>query len=78
MTYAPLELKFAEDKLKEAKRLVAKEKFSPAIELLDEALVDAKLAETKALSEREKIQSAEMRDSIDSLRKEIEYKSQAQ
>jgi len=76
ITYAPLELKFAEDKLKEAKKLVAEEEFSPAIQLLDEALVDAKLAEAKSRSEKEKKQTAEMKESINQLRKEIEYKSQ--
>jgi hypothetical protein len=76
ITYAPLDLKFAEDKLKQAKKLVAKEEFSPAIRLLDEALVDAKLAEAKSRSEQEKMQTAEMRESINQLRKEIEYKSQ--
>jgi hypothetical protein len=76
ITYAPLELKFAEDKLKEAKKLVAEEEFSPAIRLLDEALVDAKLAEAKSRSKKEKMQAAEMRESIGQLRKEIEYKSQ--
>jgi len=78
ITYAPLELKFAEEKLNEAKRLVAKEEYPPAVRLLDEALIDAKLAEAKSRSEQEKMQTAEMRESIDKLRKEIEYKSQTQ
>ena len=78
MTYAPLELKFAEDKLQEAKALVAKKDYLPADRLLDEALVDAKLAEVKSRSEQEKLRSAEMRDSIDALRMEIERKSKAQ
>lgn len=78
MTYAPLELKFAEDKLAEAKALVAQEEYEPAVQLLDQALVDARLAEVKSRSEQEKIRSGEMRESIDALRKELEYKSKAQ
>ncbi|MDA8404642.1 MAG: DUF4398 domain-containing protein [Desulfobacteraceae bacterium] len=78
MTYAPLDLKFAEDKLSEAKALVAKKEYLPAGRLLDEALIDAKLAEAKSRSEQEKAQSVEMRDSIDALRMEIEHKSKAQ
>ncbi|RJP94378.1 MAG: DUF4398 domain-containing protein [Desulfobacteraceae bacterium] len=78
MTYAPLDLKFAEEKLKEAKSLVAQKDYLSASQLLDEALIDAKLAEAKSRSEREKMQTAEMRESIDQMRKEIERKSQGQ
>lgn len=78
MTYAPLDLKFAEDKLAEAKALVAQEEYEPAERILEEALIDAKLAEAKSRSEQEKLQTAEMRESIDALRKEIEHKSNGQ
>ncbi len=74
-TYAPLELKFAEDKLTEAKALMDQKDYIPAGRLLDEALADAKLAEAKSRSKQKKIQSAELRDSIEALRKEIEFKS---
>lgn len=75
MTYAPLDLNIAEEKLKKAKALVEKKEFSYANQLLDEALIDAQLAEAKSRSEQEKTQAAEMKDSIESMRKEIEYKS---
>ncbi|MDO9263982.1 MAG: DUF4398 domain-containing protein [Desulfosalsimonadaceae bacterium] len=75
-TYAPLELKFAEDKLTEAKALMEKEEYLPAGRLLDEALIDAKLAEAKSRSVQKRTEATEIRDSIDSLRKEIEFKSQ--
>jgi len=77
MTYAPLDLKYAEEKLAEAKVMVSREEYDAANLILDEALVDAKLAEAKSRSEQEKLQSAEMRNSIDALRKEIEYKTQS-
>ncbi|MDA3894976.1 MAG: DUF4398 domain-containing protein [Desulfobacteraceae bacterium] len=76
MTYAPLDLKLAEKKLMKSKALVEKKEYSSANQLLDEALIDAKLAEAKSRSEQEKNQAAEMKDSIESMRKEIEYKSQ--
>lgn len=69
---APLELKFAEDKLAAAKAAVTKEEFLQAKRLADEALVDAKLAEAKSLSVKAKKQAQEMRDTIDTLRHEID------
>jgi hypothetical protein len=78
MTYAPLDLKFAEEKLAEAKVLVSREEYDAANLILDEALIDAKLAEAKSRSEQEKLQSAEMRDSINAMRDEIKRKSQAE
>lgn len=78
MTYAPLDLKFAEEKLAEAKVMVSREEYDAANLVLDEALVDAKLAEAKSRSEQEKLQSAEMRDSINAMRDEIKRKSQAE
>ena len=69
---APLELKFAEDKLAAAKTAVAQEEFIRAKRLADEALIDAKLAEAKSLSVKAKKQAQEMRDTIDTLRHEID------
>jgi len=69
---APLELKFAEDKLAAAKTAVAQEEFIQAKRLADEALIDAKLAEAKSLSVKAKKQAKEMRDTIDTLRHEID------
>jgi len=69
---APLELKFAEDKLAAAKAAVAKEEFIEAKRLADEALMDARLAEAKSLSVKAKKQAQEMRDAIETLRHEID------
>ena len=73
-TNAPLQLKIAEDKLAAAKGAAAKEDFLNAKRLADEALVDAKLAEAESLSEKAKKQSREMRESIETLRQELERK----
>lgn len=69
---APLELKLAEDKLNEAKAAINEEEFEKAHRLVDEALINANLAEAKSRSEKAKKLSQEMRDSIDTLRREIE------
>lgn len=70
--HAPLELKLAEDKLKTAKAAIKEDEFEQARRLADEALIDAKLAEAKSRSEKAKKLSQEMRNSIDTLRHEIE------
>lgn len=69
---APLELKFAEDKLAAAKAAVIREEFMEAKRLADEALLDARLAEAKSLSVKAKKQAQEMRDTIETLRHEID------
>ncbi|MEW6054080.1 MAG: DUF4398 domain-containing protein [Nitrospirota bacterium] len=71
-TYAPLALRIAEDKLIAAKAAAEKEEFLKAKRLADEAMMDAKLAGAQSLSEKAKKQAQEMRDSIDTLRREIE------
>lgn len=76
-SFAPLELKFAEDKLTEAKIFIEKEEYLSADRLLDEALMDAKLAEARSRSEQKKAEVAAIRENIETLRKEIEFKSQA-
>ncbi len=70
--HAPLELKLAEDKLKKANIAIDEKEFEQARRLADEALMDAKLAEAKSRSEKAKKLSQEMRNSIDTLRREIE------
>jgi len=69
---APLELRFAEDKLTAARAAVSKEEFMKAKRFADEALIDAKLAEAKSLSVKAKKQALEMRDTIETLRREID------
>ena len=75
---APLQLKIAEDKLTEAKAAAAKEEFRDAKKLADEALVDAQLAEAESLSIKAKKQSRDMRESIETLRRELERKQAEQ
>jgi hypothetical protein len=77
MDHAPLELRLAEEKLAEAKALVNQKEYVAADRLLDEALIDANLAEAISGTEKERINSAKMRETVDALRKEIERKSQA-
>jgi hypothetical protein len=77
MVHAPLELRLAEEKLAEAKALMNQKKYVAAERLLDEALVDANLAEAISGTEKERINSTKMRETVDALRKEIERKSQA-
>jgi thioredoxin-like negative regulator of GroEL len=71
-TYAAAELMQAEQKYSEAKRLIEQEKMEQAARLLDQALSDAKLAEAKADSARAARQANEMRDTIETLRQEVE------
>ena len=77
MVHAPLELRLAEEKLAEAKALMNQKEYVAAERLLDEALIDANLAEAISGTEKEKINSTKMRETVDALRKEIERKSQA-
>ncbi len=72
--YAPMELKLARDKISAAREAVEKEEFVQAKRLADEALMDAKLAEAKAQAERTKKITQEMKDSIETLRHEIDRK----
>lgn len=73
-SYAPLEIKLAEEKLAQAKQKIAEEEYDQARTLLDQALADAKLAESKSQTEKAKRGAQEMQDSIDLLRKETERK----
>jgi len=70
--YAPLELKFATDKLTKARTALQAEKYEEALQLANEAQLDAKLAEAKSRSEEAKKTTQELRDSIETLRQEIE------
>ena len=71
IVYAPLELKFAEDKYEMAEAAIEDKKYDEARQLADEALLDAKLAEVKALSSRAEKEAQEMRESIETLRSEL-------
>ena len=71
IVYAPLELKFAEDKYELAEGAIEDKKYDVARQLADEALLDAQLAEVKALSVRAEKEAQEMRESIETLRNEL-------
>lgn len=69
--YAPLELKLAEDKLKEAKEAVAKQDFEKARVKAESALLDANLAESKSRAAKQKKITQDMQDDVDTLRQEV-------
>jgi hypothetical protein len=71
IVYAPLELKFAEDKYKKAQIAIKDKDYEKANRLADEALLDAQLAEEKAMSAQAQKEAQEMRESIDALRSEL-------
>jgi hypothetical protein len=68
VSYAPLELRIAEDKLSEAQAAAEREDYEGAGRLAEEALVNAQLAEKKADAEKAKRAAQEMRGVIESLR----------
>jgi nitric oxide reductase activation protein len=69
---APAELKTAEDKLAGARDALAKEDYEKAIDLSEQAQVDADYARTKATTAKAKKTAEEMRKNIQALRQEIE------
>jgi hypothetical protein len=69
--YAPLELKIAEEKLKEAKEAVAKEDFEKARIKAESAVLDANLAESKSRAAKQKKITQDMQDDVDTLRQEV-------
>ncbi len=72
--YAAVELQKAEDKLAQAKQLAAQEEMEQASLLLEQALADARLAESKADAARIQKQKQEMKDTVDTLKKEVNRK----
>lgn len=74
IVYSPLELKFAEEKYKMAQDAVENKDYDVASQLADEALLDAQLAEVKALSVKAVKEAKEMRESIETLRSELKRK----
>ena len=69
--YAPLELQLARDNLEKARKAMKDEDYVVARRLSDKALVDAQLAETKANTEESKRVANEIRESLETLRREI-------
>jgi hypothetical protein len=73
--YSPLELRMASDKLDEAKRAMNKKEYTQARRLAEEALVDAQVAEAKAASEDARRAAIDLRESLETLRREAERSS---
>lgn len=69
--YAPLDLKLAEDKIKEAKEAFAKQDFEKARTKAESALSDANLAESKSRAAKQKKITQDMQDDVDTLRQEV-------
>lgn len=69
--YAALDIKNARDKLAAAQRAVEEKEYVAAAALAEEATVDAKLAETKAESEKAKKSLAELQDNLRTLLDEV-------
>jgi hypothetical protein len=74
--FAPLELKTAREKLDAANRAVAEKDYEKAARLASEAQVDAKLAETKALSAKAQKAVAETQDHLRTMLQEVNRNSQ--
>lgn len=76
--YAPLEIKTARDKMSAAQRAITDKKYPAAAALAEEAAVDAKLAQTKAESEKANKSVSDIQDNLRILLDEIERNSQQQ
>ncbi len=68
--YAPLELRLAQEKLDRAKSALHEEEYEEARRQAEKAEVDARLAETKALSERARQHGEEVEQTMDILEDE--------
>ncbi len=75
ISYAPLEIRLAEDKLKAAEEAMKKEEYETARRLADEALVDAQIAEQKAQGAKSQEAVQELQKTVDTLRRELEQKA---
>jgi len=74
--YAPTELRMASDKLARAQTAMHEKRYDEARRLAEEALVDAQLAESKARTAEAQQTARNMREAINSLRRESERSSQ--
>jgi len=70
--YAPLEIRAAKIKLEQAREAVEAKEYDKAIQLAEQARVDAELAQIKAQSGKAQKEVAELRESIRVLKAEIE------
>jgi len=72
--YAPLELKTSQDKIDQAKTAIGVKDYARAERLLEQAEMDAKLAEAKSGTAKSQKAVDELQKSIDLLREEIQRK----
>ena len=68
---APVELKSAQDHLAEAKAAMDKKDYDKATRFAESATVDADLAQAKASTAKSKKAASDMRESVHSLKKEL-------
>ena len=71
-TYAPLELRFAQEKYRAAKKAIAEKEYEQAERIIDQAQLDAQLAQEKALAAKAEKDADEMREGIEALQNETE------
>ena len=69
--YAPLELKLARDKIEQAKAALQARDYTGAQRLLEQAELDAKLAESKSGTAKSQMAVDELQKSIEAIREEI-------
>lgn len=74
-TYAPLELKAAQEKLAQAESAMRAENYDQARRLAERAEADAKLAEAKAQSQKSMAAVDQLNQSIDTLRQELDRRT---
>lgn len=72
--YAPVELKTARDKIDQAKTAMQSKDYASSERLLEQAEVDAKLAEARSNTAKSRRAVDELQKSIDLLREEIQRK----
>lgn len=72
--YAPVEMRAAREKLAQAKGAMNMEENKKALQLAEQAEVDAQLAEAKARTAKSQKAVSELQESIQALKKEIERK----
>lgn len=70
--YAPAELRMAADKLEQAQKAMRDEEYQSARRYAEQALVDARLAQSKARSAEAEQMAKQMRGSIEALKREAE------
>lgn len=75
-TYAPLELRAAQEKLAQAETAMQAENHTQARQLAERAEADAKLAEAKAQSQKSMAAVDQLNESIQTLREELDRRSQ--